>query len=130
MLGICTNNFIIPPTDAELMGRCRRKRWIYSHPCLEASPKENLILTHYMLTAWWIKCLDGLGNYIIFPGSMEQLLVMTTNLNTLGYTYATRRLKKPPDILGILQRITHPLYPRERHRMPRHHMTFSRTNNQ
>ena len=65
MLGICTNNFIIPPTDAELMGRCRRKRWIYSHPCLEASPKENLTLTHYMLTAWWLKRLDGLGHYII-----------------------------------------------------------------
>ena len=61
---------------------------------------------------------------------MEQLLVMTTNLNTLGYTYATRRLKKPPDILGILRRLTHPLDPRGSHRTPRHTMTFSVTSTQ
>ena len=61
---------------------------------------------------------------------MEKLLVMKENLTTLGYIYAARRLKKPPNILGILQILTHPLDTRGRHRTPSHYIAFSVTNTQ
>ena len=76
------------------------------------------------------KNLNGLGHYIIGPGAMGQLLVMTTNLTNPGYTYANRRIKKPPDILGIIQRLTHPPDPIGRHRTPSHPMELSVTNTQ
>ena len=110
------------------MGRCRRKRDIDSPPWVEAFHKKNLILTHCMLTAWWLNILDGLGNYIILPGEMEQLLVMTIYLATLGYANAACRLNNPSYILGIIQILTHPTYLRGSHRMPRHPMALSGTN--
>ena len=33
--------------------------------CLRDFPKDKLILTHYMLRAWWIHLLDGLENCVI-----------------------------------------------------------------
>ena len=52
-----------------------------------------------MLIAWWLHLLEGLGHYIIRPGSVSQIMVMTNNITNLGYTYDKRRLKikKPPD---------------------------------
>ena len=53
---------------------------------------------HCILSAWWLHFLDGLGYYVIRPGISEQVLVMTNNIMTLGYTYAKCRLKNIPDI--------------------------------
>ena len=51
---------------------------------LTSFPKENLILMHYMLSAWWLHLMYGLGHYVIHPGAIEQVLVMTKNIMTLG----------------------------------------------
>ena len=53
---------------------------------------------HYILSAWWFNLLDGLGHYAIHPGAVARIRVMINNITTLGYTYAKRRLKNPPDI--------------------------------
>ena len=42
--------------------------------------------------------MDGLGNYIICIGSIEQVLEINNNSTALGYTYTKRRLKKPPEM--------------------------------
>ena len=62
MMVLCKISCLISPTDAEIMGRLRHKREKYSPPCLEALPKEKLILTHYMLTECCIKHLYVLGH--------------------------------------------------------------------
>ena len=110
------------------MGGIRHKRKKTPPSCLETLPKENIILTQYIITARWLIFLDRIGHYIILPGKMDQLLVITINLNTPGYNYASRRLKKPTEILGIIQRLNHLLDPRGKHRTQRHHMAFSGTN--
>ena len=130
MLGICTMNCLISPIEAEFMGRYNHNRERDTSPCIEAFPKENLSITEYMITAWRIKKLDVLGHYIIRPIEMEKLLIMKTNLTTLDYIYTALRIKKPPDILGILRRLTHPLDSIGRHRTPSHHMAFSGTRTQ
>ena len=98
ILGIWTTNCLIPPTDAGLIGGHRRTRERYESLLLRSFPTENLILTHYMLSAWWLHIMNGLGNYVIRPGEIEQVLVMNNNITKLGYTYAKRRIKNPPDI--------------------------------
>ena len=65
ILGIWTTNCLIPPTDAEMMGGNRRTREGDDSLCLRAFPKENPILAYYILGAWWLNLLDGLGNYSI-----------------------------------------------------------------
>ena len=65
---------------------------------------ENLILTHYMLSKWWLHILYRLGHYVIHPLVVAQILVMTNNITHLCYTYSKCRLKNPP---GILYKITH-----------------------
>ena len=67
-------------------------------PKTQVTTQEKLILTHYMLSMWWMHLLDGLGHYIIHPGSIEKVLVMTNNITTLGYNYYKLRFKKPPEI--------------------------------
>ena len=74
ILGIWTTNFVITPMEAELMGG-------------HSFPKENLILTLYMINAWWLHLLDGLGHYFIHPGTVAQIMVMTNNITDLVYTY-------------------------------------------
>ena len=59
---------------------------------------ENLVLTQYMLNTWWLLLLDGLGHYIIHQGEIEQVLGMTNNIITLGYTYDKFRLNNPPEV--------------------------------
>ena len=38
---------------------------------------------HYMVSVWWLNLLNGLGQYFILPGDIEQVLVMTNNIITL-----------------------------------------------
>ena len=49
---IWTKNCLIPPTDAELMGGCRRTGEVYYSLFIKEFPHKYLILTHYMLSAW------------------------------------------------------------------------------
>ena len=62
ILGIWTINCLIPPMDKELVGRHRRRRKVHESLCIRAFPNENLILANYMLSAWWLNLLDGLGH--------------------------------------------------------------------
>ena len=86
------------------MGGFRRMREIYDYQHLSSFPNKNLILTHHMLSAWWLNLLEGLLHYVILLGSIEQVLVITNNITTLGYIYSNLRLKNPPD---IVYKITH-----------------------
>ena len=45
-----------------------------------------------MLSTWWVNLLDGLGHYVIRQVSIAQIIMMTNNITTLGYTYANLRL--------------------------------------
>ena len=38
---------------------------------------------YYMFSMWWLNLLNGLGQYVILPGGIEQVLVMTNNIITL-----------------------------------------------
>ena len=66
ILGIWTTNFLISPTDAELMGGHILTREGHESLCLRSFPKNNLILMHYMLSALWLHLIDGIGHYVIF----------------------------------------------------------------
>ena len=98
ILAIWTTNSLIPPTYVELTGEHRLRREGYYSLFLMAFPKDNLIIAHYMLIAWWLHLLDGLRYCVIHPGAIEQVLVIANNIITLGYTYVKHRLKKPPDV--------------------------------
>ena len=52
MVGVWNMNFLITPIDSEPLSKHSHKRERDSPTYLLAFPKENLILTHYMLTAW------------------------------------------------------------------------------
>ena len=39
---------------------------------------------HYMISVWWLNLLDGLGQYVTLPVDIEQVVVMTNNIITLG----------------------------------------------
>ena len=73
--------------DAEMMVKIRRIREGDDSLCLKASPKENIILTHYIISAWWLHLMDGLGYYVIHLGEVAQILVINNNIKTLGYKY-------------------------------------------
>ena len=98
ILGIWTINWLIPPKEMELMVRYRLKREVYDYLCIRFFPKDNLVLPHYILGAWWLHLLDGLGHYVIYLVEIAYILIMTNNVMTLGYSYAKRRLKNPPNI--------------------------------
>ena len=84
--------------DAELMGRHRRTGEGHDSLCIRAFPKENLVLTQYMISTWWLHLLDRLVHYTIRPGEIAQILIMNNNTTNLGYTYAKCRINNPPDI--------------------------------
>ena len=65
------------------MGRNIRTREVHDSLCIRSSPKENLSLTHYMLSAWWLHILDRIGHYVIRPGAIVKILIMTNNTMTL-----------------------------------------------
>ena len=50
-----------------------------------------------MLSIWWSNLLGGLGHYFICPGAVAQMMVMTNNIMTLGYTYAKRSINNHPN---------------------------------
>ena len=52
ILGIWTTDFLITQTDAELIGVHRYKRERDDSLCLRVFPKDKIIITHYMLSAW------------------------------------------------------------------------------
>ena len=106
ILGIWKINCLIPPTDTENMGRHRRTREGHDSLCIRAFPKENLILTHDMIIAWCLHLLYGLGHYVMHPGAVAQILMMTNNIMTLGYTYSKHKLKNPPDIFCQIAHIS------------------------
>ena len=56
---------------AKLMGVHICKIEGYDSLCLRAFPKENLIIMHYMLIAWWLHLLEGLGHYEICPRKLN-----------------------------------------------------------
>ena len=80
------------------MGRHIRTREVDDSLCIRSFPNQNLILTHYIISAWLFHLLYGLGKYIIRPGSFAQVLVIINNIMTVGYTYAKRRINNPPDL--------------------------------
>ena len=86
------------------MGLHRRKNGVDGSICLRAFPKENPTHTHYMLSLWWLHLLYGLVNYVILPGAIGQVLLMTNNTMTLGYTYSKLRLK---NLLDIFYKLAH-----------------------
>ena len=55
-----------------------------------------------MISAWCLHLMDGLGRYVIWPGEIEQVLVMTNNLMTLGYNYAKCRINILTNIVYTL----------------------------
>ena len=89
---------------AELMSGCRQMRGGDDSLRLTSFPNKNLILKHYMLGAWWLQLLDGLGHYVMCPREIEELLLMNNIITNLGYTYDKYRLKKPPE---IVYKLTH-----------------------
>ena len=99
IIGIWKINCLIPQTEEELMGRHRLTREGNAYLCIRAFPKENIILTQYKLRAWWLHLLDGLGHYVIRPGVFAPILMMASNIMTLGYTYVKNRPKNTPNIL-------------------------------
>ena len=38
--------------------------------CLRDFPKENIMLMRYILNTWWLQLLEGLGKYVILPGTV------------------------------------------------------------
>ena len=63
-----------------------------------AFSRENIILADYMLSTWWLRLMELIGHYIIFPSIVAQIIVMTNNIMNLGYTYYNFGLKNPPNV--------------------------------
>ena len=70
------------------MGHCvagrRRTKRVYDSQHLRAFPEKNLIIMHYMISVWWFHLLDRLVHYLIRPGFIEQVLVITNSIINLG----------------------------------------------
>ena len=69
------------------MSRHRCTREGHDYLCIRTFIKENLIIMHYMLRAWWLNFLDGIGHYVIRPREIAHTLMMTNNIMNFGYTY-------------------------------------------
>ena len=106
ILGVFKINCLIPTTDAELMVRHRRTMEVHDSLCIRAFSKDNLFLMQYMLITRWLHLLYGLGHYVILPGTIAHILMMTNNIMTLVYIYAKCRLKNPPDIFFQIAHIS------------------------
>ena len=65
-------------------------------------PKQNLIITYYIISLFWFHIMDGLVHYVIRPGVIEKVMVMENNLMTFGCTYTKHRLKSNPGIVYTL----------------------------
>ena len=75
-----------------MMVRHRRTMEGHEYLCIRYFPKENIILTHYMIRAWWLHLLYRLGNYGIRLVEIDQIILINNNIVTLCYTYAKCRL--------------------------------------
>ena len=71
ILGIWETKFPIPQIDTELMVGCRFTMKGDESLCLRAFPKENLILAHYILSAWWLHLMEIMVHYVVQPGEIE-----------------------------------------------------------
>ena len=98
ILGIWASNCLIPPKDTKLMGGQRHMGERDDCLCLRASPEDDIILTHYMISAWWSHLMGVLGHYVICLGVVKQIFLMTNNIMILGYTYDKSRLNNPPNV--------------------------------
>ena len=107
VLGIWTLNWLIPSSHVEMTRRWRRTREEYASQCLKEFPKNDIILTHYMLIAWWIYLIAGLGYYVIWTRKKDKVMLISPSPIYLGYTYTRHRLKKYPyiymEIINILR---------------------------
>ena len=65
------------------MGINRRTREVHESLCIRAVTKENLIITHYILSVWCLHLLDRLGNYVIILEEIAQILMITNNIMIL-----------------------------------------------
>ena len=72
---------------------------------IRAFPEKNLVLMHCMLRSWCLHLMYGLGQYVIWSGVIEQVLVITNNIMNLGYTYAKRKINNTPEIIHKLTHI-------------------------
>ena len=82
----------------------RHMREVYDAQHLREFPSQNIILKYYMISAWWLHLLGVLMHYVIHPGAIEQVMVMTNNIITLGYNYSKGRINNPPN---IFYKLTH-----------------------
>ena len=61
----------------------------------------------YMIHTWWMHLTEVLGQYFIWNGAIENLMVMAYNIMTLGYTYTIYRLNKTSDIIYTSTKLRH-----------------------
>ena len=62
----------------------RRMREGHEFLYLRDYPKENIVLSHYMISAWWLHLMYGLEQCVIHPGTVAQIMVTTKNIMNLG----------------------------------------------
>ena len=60
----------------------------------------------YIISVWLLHLLDRLLHYVIVPGEIEEVLVISNNIMTLGYTYSKLRFKIHPEIVYKLTHIS------------------------
>ena len=102
VIGIWTLNFPILKNCAKLMGGCQHTREVDVSHWPKYFPDKYLVLTHYMLSLWWTDFLTGLGQYLIQPGEVDQVMLMTTILVDIGYNYSRYRHNNTPDIIFLV----------------------------
>ena len=85
--------------EKNTIGRIPTNRGVDVSLWPKSFPEQHLVLTHYMLSLWWMNFLTGLVHYLIQPGAVDQVMVMTTSLVDMSYTYTICRMKKTPDII-------------------------------
>ena len=92
-------NCLIPPTDAEPMGGIRCIKQVEVSQCLKILQNQDFILTHCMISKWWVQLLEVLGHYLIQTRTAKMVLAITISLVGLGYTYITSCLRVESNIL-------------------------------
>ena len=99
--GIWTLNCPIPQDYSKLMGGFQCTRGVDVSQWPKSFPGKHFVLTHYMLSLWWMNFMKVWVHYLIQPGSVDQVMVTTTSIADLRYTYSIYRLKKTPDIIVL-----------------------------
>ena len=104
-LVICKINCFVLPVYAELMGICQYTREGEKSHILNYFPIQYLILTHYIISAWRMRFLEGLGHYKILLGKVKKVMAMTTSTMDIVYTYDRHRLNNPPEFFVIINHL-------------------------